>query len=83
MIDKIHPIVKAHVLSSVSIEDKDTALELLSLCQTFSVVSINVYRECISIMMDKLKLDRYELCKVLSDKGVSSKFVLELSDFPF
>ena len=81
MIDKIHPIVKAHVLSSVKIEDKDTALELLSLCQTFSVVSINVYRECLSIMIDKLKLDKYKLCKVLSDKNVDSKFILELSTF--
>jgi hypothetical protein len=83
MVSKIHPIVKAHVLSSVKIEDKDTALELVDLCQTFGTVSIDVYRECVSLMMNKLELDRFKLCDVLSDKGVNPKFVLELCDFPF
>ena len=83
MINKIHPIVSAYVLSSVKIEDKDHAQQLLDLCLTFSIVSINVYRECLSIMMDKLNLDRYDLCKVLSDANIDSNFVLELSDFSF
>jgi len=79
MINRIHYVISAHVLSSVSPDDVSTAQELLDLCYTFSSVSMNVYKECLSIMIDKLKLDKYNLYKALTTAKVDNNFITQIT----
>lgn len=83
MINNIHKIVEAHVLSSVSIEDKDNAQELLDLCLTFSSVGKNVYIECLSIMIKNLNLNVYTLSNKLKKERIDVDFIESLAPFPF
>ena len=83
MINKIHSIVSAYVLFSIPIEDKDKAQELLSLCETFGTVSMNVYIECLTILISKLDLDMCKLCTLLEKQGIDSKIIDELYPLPF